>query len=96
MLWGPADLNDHRRGNQRNYAKFQTDLVFSPRPALVSVGSHKYWLPGRTAHAGRLVRLHGNERRHQAGRPAIVRLHPDHRSRNRRNLIHSVWPMLRQ
>jgi len=38
LLWGPADLNDHRRGNQRNYARFQTDLVFSPRPALVSVG----------------------------------------------------------
>ena len=41
LLWGPADLNDHRRGNQRNYAKFQTDLVFSPCSALVSVGGHK-------------------------------------------------------
>jgi hypothetical protein len=39
--WGPAHLNDHRRGRQRNYATFQTDLVFSPRPALVSVGGYK-------------------------------------------------------
>jgi hypothetical protein len=41
LLWGPADLNDHRRGNQRNYARFQTDFVFGPRSPLASVRGHQ-------------------------------------------------------
>jgi hypothetical protein len=41
FFWGTADLNHYRRGNQWNYAKFQTGLVLSPCPALVSVGGHK-------------------------------------------------------
>ncbi|MCX6627927.1 MAG: hypothetical protein NTW28_09900 [Candidatus Solibacter sp.] len=41
LLWGPADLGDHRRGNQWNKAKFQTGLVFSPCSPLVSIGSNE-------------------------------------------------------
>ena len=41
LLWGPADLGDHRRGNQWNNAKFQTGLVFSPRSPLVSIGGYE-------------------------------------------------------
>ena len=41
LLWRPADLGNHRRGNQWNNAKFQTGLVFSPRSPLVSIGGHE-------------------------------------------------------
>jgi hypothetical protein len=41
LPWGPTDLRDHRCGNQWNNAKFQTDLVFSPRSPLVSIGGHE-------------------------------------------------------
>ena len=41
LLWRPADLGDDRCGNQRDKAKFQTGLVFSPRPPLVSVRGHE-------------------------------------------------------
>ena len=41
LLWGPADLGDHRRGNQWNNAKFQTGPVFSPCSPLVPIGGHE-------------------------------------------------------
>jgi hypothetical protein len=41
LLWGPADLGDHWRGNQWNNAKFQKGLVFSPCSPLVSIGGHE-------------------------------------------------------
>jgi len=40
-LWRPADLGNHRRGNQRNNAMFQAGLVFSPCSPLVSIGGHE-------------------------------------------------------
>jgi len=54
LLRGPADLGDHGRRNQWNNAKFQTDLVFSPRPSLVSIGGHENGgVVDDGAHAGR-------------------------------------------
>ena len=54
LLRGPADLGHHGRGNQWNKAKFQTDLVFSPRPSLVSIGGHENGgIVDNGAHAGR-------------------------------------------
>src|SRR3954466_9049081 len=54
LLWRPADLSDYRRRNQRNYAKFQTGLVFSPRPPIVSIGGHQNGsVVDNCAHAGR-------------------------------------------
>jgi len=50
LLWGPAHLGDHQRGNQWNHAKFQTGLVFSPCSPLVSIGGHengRVFLPRR-------------------------------------------------
>ena len=41
LLLGPADLGDHRRGNQWNNTKFQTGLVFSPCSPLASIGGHE-------------------------------------------------------
>ena len=54
LLWGPADLGDHRRRNKRNNAKFQTGLVFSPCPPLVSIRGHENGgVVNNGAHAGR-------------------------------------------
>ncbi len=41
LLWGPADLGDHRSRNQWKNAKFQTGFVFSPCSPLVSIGGHE-------------------------------------------------------
>jgi hypothetical protein len=54
LLWGPADLGDNRRRNEWNNAQVQADLVFSPRPPLVSIGSHENGgVINDGAHAGR-------------------------------------------
>jgi len=54
LLWGPADLNEHWRRNQRNDGEFQTGLVFSPRPPLVSVCGHQNGgVVDDRSHAGR-------------------------------------------
>ena len=54
LLWRPADLGDYRRWNQRNDAKLQTSLVFSPCGPLVSVGRHEDGgVVDNGAHAGR-------------------------------------------
>src|SRR5262249_57903188 len=37
----PSTWAHHGRGTQWNTAKFQTGLVFRPRPPLVSVGGHE-------------------------------------------------------
>jgi hypothetical protein len=41
LLWGPADLGDHWRGNYWNNAKFQTGLVFGPRSPLISISRYE-------------------------------------------------------
>jgi len=41
LLWGPADLGDHRCGNEGNNAKFQPGLVFCPCSPLASVGGNE-------------------------------------------------------
>jgi hypothetical protein len=56
LLRGPAHLSDHRRGNQWNKAKFQTDLVFGPRTALVAVPRAQHLLPSCYRGALRTVR----------------------------------------
>jgi len=42
LLGGPADLGDHRRGNEGHYAEFQTDLMVGPRSPLVPIGRDQY------------------------------------------------------
>ena len=41
LLRSPADLSQHRRGNKRNNAEFQPNLMLRPNPPIVPVGSHK-------------------------------------------------------
>jgi hypothetical protein len=54
LLWGAADLGDHRRGNQGKDAKFQTGLVFSPYSPLAYIGGHQNGgVVDDGAHAGR-------------------------------------------
>jgi len=54
LLWRPADLGDDRRRCQRNNAKFQTGLVFSPRRSIVSIPRHENGsVVDNGAHAGR-------------------------------------------
>mgnify|MGYP007037765668 CR=1 FL=1 len=54
LLCGPAHLRDNRSRNQRNQSKFQTGLVFRPRPPVVSIGGHENGgVIDDGAHAGR-------------------------------------------
>jgi hypothetical protein len=54
LLRGPAHLGDNGRWDQWNNAQFQTDLVFGPGPALVSIGGNENGsVIDDGAHAGR-------------------------------------------
>ena len=41
LLWRPARLSNHRRRNERDDTEFQTRLMISPRPAVISIGGYQ-------------------------------------------------------
>lgn len=54
LLRRPADLGHHRCGNQWKNAKFQTGLLLSPRPPLISIGGDENGrVVDNLVHAGR-------------------------------------------